>query len=215
MATKQNAQGMYYSQRPPLVIVAHYLSVTPLEGRGMNLGCGGATFKGWLNIDSEYPWHVDMLYDLTQGLSFLPEDCMSAVYSEHFMEHIPRRTALRLMRDCLRSLKPGGHIRIAMPDLDDLLKNYSLGASLPRDQKEFEDEFDGMFHTRCEWLNVAMRAWGHTYIYNFEDTKLLLEAAGFVDVTRKELNQSDVPMLANRETRPAEQSSLIVEALKP
>jgi predicted SAM-dependent methyltransferase len=207
--------GEYPSQRRPEVIIAHYLSVVPMEERGINLGCGGAVFKRWLNIDSEYPWHVDMLWDLTKGLPFLPEACISAVYSEHFMEHIPRKVALTLMRDCFRGLRSGGHIRIAMPDLDDMMKNYAAGAHLPHDDKEFEEEFGGMFHTRCEWFNVAMRAWGHTYVYNFEDAGLLLQAAGFVDVVRKELNDSDVPMLANRETRPAVQSSLILEARKP
>jgi predicted SAM-dependent methyltransferase len=202
------------SRRNPLFILAHYLAGTAEGQRGINLGCGPKTFPGWLNIDADFPWRVDLLWDLTLGLPFLPEGCMDAIYSEHFFEHIPRKSSLKLLKDSCHGLRRGGHVRIAIPDLDDMLENYRLGAHLPHDDKEFEDEFEGLFHTRGEWLNVAMRGWGHTYIYNFEDIALLLQAAGFVDVVRKELNQSDIPFLANRETRPAVQSSLIVEARK-
>jgi hypothetical protein len=38
---------------PPEQIAADYLKRIPAGQRGINLGCGGMTFKDWLNIDSE------------------------------------------------------------------------------------------------------------------------------------------------------------------
>src|SRR5580700_10732472 len=57
-------KGLYPSQGDPVRIMARYIETTPAHERGLNLGCGGATFPGWINIDGEYPWHVSILWDL-------------------------------------------------------------------------------------------------------------------------------------------------------
>ena len=61
------------AQRPPDVVVAEYLGRVPEGKRGINLGCGGMTFKDWLNIDQDQPWHLDIMCDLLKGLPFLHE----------------------------------------------------------------------------------------------------------------------------------------------
>jgi predicted SAM-dependent methyltransferase len=215
-ASRATPPGFYLSERDPAAIVNSYLERTPAGSRGINLGCGGATISGWLNIDTAQPWHLDILWDLNQGLPPIPAASFDTVYSEAFWEHISRPVAMRLLRDSLKCLRPGGHIRIAMPDLDDVIANYHGGGTIPSDEKgEFIEEFGPLLHTSGEWLNIAMRAWGHTYIYTFQDISLVLEAAGFIDVRREQLGSSSVSMLADRETRPVMESSLIVEARKP
>lgn len=199
----------------PRHVVELYLRDTPEGKRGLNFGCGGVTFKEWLNIDAEQPHHVDILWDLRQGIPFVPDGTFDAVYSEHFLEHIDRRSALQLARDCLRVLRGGGRIRVAMPDLDKLLRDYHEDNKYPEVHDEFAEFYGALFRTRGELLDIAMRAWGHTYLYNYEDAALLLRTAGFSNVNRVQLNQSDFPLLVNRESRPVEQSSLIVEACKP
>jgi predicted SAM-dependent methyltransferase len=207
--------GVYPSEGDPSRITARYIRDTPAGERGINLGSGGATIPGWINIDSVYPWHVTILWDLSGGLPFVPNESMNAVYSEHFMEHIPRLGGLNLMKEAYRILRPGGYVRIAMPCLDELISNYGGTPSLGPDTKnEFADLYGDLIQTKGEWLNVAMRAWGHMYIYNYEDIAIVLEQAGFKNVRREKLNQSSVPFLSNRETRPENQSSLIVEATK-
>ena len=52
-------------------------------------------------------------------------------------------------------------------------------------------------------------------MYNHEEIETLLRHVGFVSVERAVVRQSDVPLLHNRESRPAQESSLIVEAQKP
>jgi predicted SAM-dependent methyltransferase len=80
---------------------------------------------------------------------------------------------------------------------------------------QFVEFYGELFYTRGELLDIAMRAWGHTYLYNYEDLFLLLKAAGFTEIRRVALNTSDIPLLANRESRPVEQSGLIAEGYKP
>ena len=161
---------------------------------------------------------VDIAWDLTKGLPFLSSNQFDAIISEHFFEHIPRRAASDLIRECFRSLRGGGTIRIAMPCLDGLIEKYRGGAHFT-DQAQDTGEFgaaNGPLHcTRGEWLNVAMRSWNHTYIYNFEDLAVLLGNIGFSDVRRETHGHSGIGMLVGRETRPPEESDLIAEATKP
>lgn len=202
----------------PAQAAARYLRETPAGKRGLNLGCGGATFSDLLNIDGQSPELVDIIWDLTKRLPFLPSDQFDAIYSEHFLEHIERRAATDLLRDCFRILRRGGTIRIAMPCLDGLIEKYRNGAHFTdpmEDTGEFTETNGPLHFTRGEWLNVAMRSWNHTYIYNYEDLALLLQTVGFSDVRREAHNQSPLDLLAGRETRPADQSDLIVEATKP
>lgn len=200
-----------------LTTVHAYLAQTPVGQRGMNLGCGGQGFKGWLNIDRDHPYHVDLRWDLCEGLPFAPDASFDYVYSEHFLEHIPRRNAQELMRESFRSLKSGGHVRIAMPDLDKVINDYVMDNKHPGAHPEFSTYFGGdLFYTKGELLDIAMRQWGHTYLYNYEDLERVLLAAGFVDVHRiPVINTSAIPMLANRETRPPTQTCLIAEGRKP
>ena len=201
--------------RTPEETVADYLRDTPAGRRGINLGCGGMTFKDWLNIDSEYPQHCDIIRDLTKGLPFLPEGQFDAVFSEHFFEHINRKAAMMLLQDCFRALKPGGHLRIAIPDLDLLIFSYLQNAKDLATSETFREEYGAVFNTRCEFFNIATRGWGHTYMYNYEEIETLLRHVGFVAVERMVVRQSGVPLLRNRESRPAQELSLIVEGRKP
>src|SRR5258708_4379652 len=70
----------------PAEVAARYLRDTPSGRRGVNLGCGRATFSDLLNIDSQPHDSVNIVWDLTKGLPFLPSDQFDAVTSEHFFE---------------------------------------------------------------------------------------------------------------------------------
>ena len=201
---------------PPGEIAAEYLRRIPAGRRGINLGCGGMTFKDWLNIDESQPHHCDIMCDLTKGLPFLPEGQFDAVYSEHFLEHIPRNAAVDLLRDGYRALRSGGHVRIAVPGLEGWIGSYLSGAKDPVDASGHTRAACGdVFGTRCELFNLAIRGFGHTYMYDLEELGKVFTTVGFVDVRACGVGVSSIPLLDNRECRPAHESSLIAEARKP
>jgi predicted SAM-dependent methyltransferase len=203
------------AQRPPKVVVAEYLERVPAGKRGINLGCGGMTFKDWLNIDQDQPWHLDIMCDLMKGLPFLHESQFDAVFSEAFFEHVPRQAALNLLRDCHRALRPGGHVRISIPDLHKYVRAYNEGAVYPELRDAIIKEFGDFSGTRGELLNYLMRESGHVWIYTQEELAWLLRRAGFVDVRPCIVRESSIPLLHDREDRPEGQCSLIAEAKKP
>jgi predicted SAM-dependent methyltransferase len=198
----------------PEEITLQYLAKTPQGRRGINLGCGGMTFAEWLNIDFDQPHHADIVWDLTKGLPFLPDSEFDIVFSEAFLEHVTRRSAMAILNDSYRALRPGGHIRIAIPDLDLFIGCYVNNGKGPGTSEAFREEYGAAFNTRCEFFNMATRGWGHTYMYNREEIETLLRYVGFVDVKAVEIRHSEVPLLHDRENRPAEESSLITEARK-
>ena len=64
-----------------------------------------------------------VLWDLSRGIPF-PAQTFDCVYHCHVLEHIDREGAPGFIRECYRVLKPGGIIRIVVPDLEQLTRNY-------------------------------------------------------------------------------------------
>jgi SAM-dependent methyltransferase len=53
-----------------------------------------------------------------------PAQYFDAVYHAHLLEHLPRASALPFLRECHRVLKPGGILRIVVPDLEQIARLY-------------------------------------------------------------------------------------------
>jgi len=173
----------------------------------VHVGCGSIIFKGWVNVDLAPP--ADLLWDLRRGLPFAAA-CADAVYSEHFIEHIDYEAGAKVVAEMHRILKPGGIVRMATPDLDHLVERYTDKDW--RQQEWLEKPWYDFIQTRGMMLNVAMRWWGHRFLYNEEDLRRQLEAAGFQNVRRVAWGKSAMPHLANRETR--DDSRLILEGTR-
>lgn len=169
------------------------------------LGSGHAPIDGWINIDFEPP--ADVLVDLRFGIP-VADGAVQAIYSEHLVEHVTLEGAAQMYREWRRVIAPTGVVRIATPDLERLVTDY-------RDDWRSRHEWIhwpeyAFIDSPVRMINVAMRAWGHEYLYDFGELKLRLEEAGFSDVRRVDIGQSDDPTLRGLETRA--DSSLVVEA---
>ena len=64
-------------------------------------------------------------HDLTTGIPF-PDQCFEMVYHSHVLEHFSKATALPFLQECYRVLSPRGVIRIAVPDLEQIVRSYLL-----------------------------------------------------------------------------------------
>jgi SAM-dependent methyltransferase len=124
------------------------------DGRVMfNIGCGVRMHRDWNNVDfsylvrlrrhmglakwlhrfgvlSELRWNrvpliaPDVIvHDLRKGIP-APDDSVDVVYHSHVLEHIDRDIAPIFLRECLRVLRPGGILRVAVPDLEKYARDY-------------------------------------------------------------------------------------------
>lgn len=89
----------------------------------VNLGCGSRFHPFWKNFDIEPIDGKVVASDLRKPIP-LPGSCADVVYHSHLLEHLSKSEGSRLLADCYRILKPGGIIRIAVPDLEQLARLY-------------------------------------------------------------------------------------------
>lgn len=89
----------------------------------VNIACGNSYLKNWLNLDFS-PHSVDVKQANLLKILPINENYADVVYSSHFIEHIPREFISGFLAECFRITKPGGRIRLVLPDWEELCATY-------------------------------------------------------------------------------------------
>jgi ubiquinone/menaquinone biosynthesis C-methylase UbiE len=197
----------------------------------VNLGCGPNAPSGWLNVDgswnarlSNHPyfrkaletvgvidanqgaqWRVrPLVHDLTKPLPF-PSDSVSAIYASHVLEHLYRRDAQMLLLECRRVLKPGGLIRLVVPDVQAMVRDYlqrKNGHSTAAERAAAADGLNERLGYRAStapdgnFLFKFYSIWkdfhSHKWMYDGESLTHYVSLAGFQSVQRMEFLKSSI-----------------------
>jgi predicted SAM-dependent methyltransferase len=181
-----------------------FLGNSPLR---LHLGCGTVRLPGWVNIDVD--GGPDLQLDLRFGLPF-PDASVDLIHTEHMLEHMHLSDGRLLMGEAHRVLRPGGTMRIGVPDLEPIVRRYA--APDWREQPWIQSGDFDWIDSPVALINTAFRGWEHLYLYDETELRLRLEQAGFTDVRRVANRESTNPDLAGLETRP--ETDLIVEVVK-
>jgi predicted SAM-dependent methyltransferase len=91
--------------------------------RYLNLGCGKRYHAEWINVDIRPQGSGVIAHDLTKGVPMADDTC-DVVYHSNLLEHLRPLDARGLMNECFRVLKPGGILRVAVPDLEQICRMY-------------------------------------------------------------------------------------------
>jgi SAM-dependent methyltransferase len=86
--------------------------------------------------------------DLARGIPF-PDESFSVVYHSHLLEHFAKPVAGFFLKECHRILKPSGVIRVAVPDLEGIVRNYLVALENAR------AGVDGWDHN-YDWMMLEM-----------------------------------------------------------
>lgn len=89
----------------------------------MNIGCGTVYHSDWINLDVHPSGTHVRQWDVKEGLP-CGDGEVDACYASHVVEHLQPSDAEGLLRQCHRVLKKRGIIRIVVPDLEGLAREY-------------------------------------------------------------------------------------------
>ncbi|MGI8656901.1 MAG: class I SAM-dependent methyltransferase [Pyrinomonadaceae bacterium] len=76
------------------------------------IGANGTQQPGWRSLEKN---ELDIRSG-KQWLDSFPVNSLDAILAEHVFEHLTALEAYAALRNCYRHLKPGGYLRIAVPD---------------------------------------------------------------------------------------------------
>lgn len=161
--------------------------VLPTAPIKLNVGGGQVKIPGYTNIDIEDGIRMDRLP--------YPDESVDEVYASHVLEHVPHWENASTLREWKRVLKPGGVLKIAVPDIG-------------RIQREVADVNRTPTHMMDDWLfggHVTEHDVHHQH-FTEQKLRLVMTKAGFRNVRPFE------PFVADCSLSPV---SLNLEAHKP
>lgn len=123
----------------------------------LNLGCGNRYHKTWTNVDFFADSDYVIAHNLLRGIPY-PDSTFEVVYHSHVLEHFSRPHAVEFTKECWRVLKPGGIIRIAVPDLESIIHEYQKWLDLAqKGDKAAQANYDWIM---LELYDQAVRNYG-------------------------------------------------------
>mgnify|MGYP001570520095 CR=1 FL=1 len=186
----------------------------------LNLGCGGRFRDGWVNVNFASTGLGVIAADLGKGIPF-PDQSFDVIYHSHLLEHFPKAHAPVFLKDCLRVLRPGGVIRIAVPDLEAIARNYLLALEKARSGIEGWDlNYDWMLLEMYDQV-VRNQPGGEMARYLFNETipneQFVLERCGMevkrlIELGRERKTPSDCSSLGKRDSWPKRTYRLICDS---
>jgi SAM-dependent methyltransferase len=176
--------------------------------RRMNWGCGEHPEPGWINSDIKAAPGIDISCDIRKGLP-LADASLDYVASIHALPEIPFGDLVGVLGELRRVLKPGGVLRLALPDLD---KGIDAYLNNDRDYFLIPDEeaatIGGKLVTQLLWYGYSKSLFTHDF------TEELLRDAGYSAVLACSFREtkSGFPEIVELDSR--ERESFFVEAVK-
>jgi predicted SAM-dependent methyltransferase len=176
--------------------------------RRLHWGCGRRAAPGWTNSDRLVGPGIDATADIREGLPF-PSGHFDYAVSIHALQEIPYPDVVPALGELRRVLRPGGVLRLGLPDLERALDAYV------RQEAGYFRVPDAEVTSLGGKLSLHITWYGHSRtLFTADFAAELLGRAGFVDVTRCAYRQtaSGWPEIVALDNRPAE--TFFVEATR-
>jgi SAM-dependent methyltransferase len=162
---------------------------------------------GWINCDLRPHGGLDFCSDLCRGLPIASNslDCIAAI---HVLQDLAWTEIPRVLDELHRVLKPGGVLRLAVPDLDKAIRAYLDGDAAYFYVPDRDAQSIGAkLITQIIWYGSVRTP------CTFDFLAESLGRADFRGIARRGFGVSAIDGLAALDNR--ERESLFVEAVKP
>jgi SAM-dependent methyltransferase len=171
----------------------------------LNWGCEHPE-PGWINVDVKSGPGIDISCDIREGIP-LDDGSIDYIVSVHALPEIPYPDLVPAMAELRRILKPGGTLRLALPDLAKSILAYQSGNQdhflIPNEDAR---TLGGKFVTYLTWYGYSRS------LFTTDSIEELLFKAGFTSVVScaYRTTASGIPEIVELDNR--EHESLFVEA---
>jgi len=141
------------------------------EGIKLHIGCGTRNLPGWKHFDiRKIDEHIDFV-GAADDLSRFADNSIGEIYACHILEHFGRHQTNSVLVEWTRVLVRGGVLRIAVPDFEAIVAEYS-------ENKKISSVLGLLYGGQDYEYNY------HYVGFDFEDLKTRLEACGLTQVER-------------------------------
>lgn len=209
----------------------------------LNIGCGTAPTSGWFNYDgSPAVWLAarplllrllraarlidggnmefakfsrarDVRYaDATTRIPHA-DRAVDVIYSSHMVEHLDRREARRFLAECRRVLKPGGRLRIVVPDLRITVNDYVAKGNADVFLDQLQLALDKPHGVLGHLRHILVGDRNHHWLYDGHSVSRLLADNGFEQVTLLQPGETGIDEPGNLDLFERAGESAYVEAV--
>ncbi len=148
----------------------------------LHLGCGKRYIPGFLHIDLDDSPHINYRCGIDK-LPMFADDTVDLIYCCHAFQYFDRNQGHEVLGEWRRVLKPGGILRLAVPDYEVLVHVYQSSGDL----RQILGPLFGRMHVHTLEGN---RVFYHRTTYDFLSLEQALTEAGFHSVRRYDWRQT-------------------------
>lgn len=153
-------------------------------------------YRNWLNSDITNPVGCEgglysIYMDLTEDFP-IPDNSFDYILSQQGIEHFTYNCAAKILRECLRVLKPRGRVRIETPNLDYFIHQYrAKDRTVPAAIHQFAKELDAP-PSHLTSLNSIFLQFGHKYVFDIQTLSELCRECGFAHVHEVHMRETEI-----------------------
>lgn len=153
------------------------------KGVFVNLGCGMTQHPKFINVDGFPHPHVHYVHRI-DSLPMFAVNSVDLIYASHCLEHFNYRYIDEVLSEWSRVIKPGGMLRLSVPDFDKLVDIYNVTGN----PDDIVEQVMGGQENRYNF---------HYVLFNKNNLTRRLIQAGFADIHEWEPGSNDLTTFAD------------------
>jgi len=209
----------------------------------LHLGCGKAPIQGAINIDNSFSLLLSrfkLFYLLLKKTRFLSKEnielidfyrrnkikygnalrlkyadnSIDIIYTSHMLEHLKKEELEAFLQTAIRILKPGGILRIVIPDMRRIINDYSSDGDMDKliERSMLVNNYGNSLKAKLKYIMFGWR--GHQWMYDEASFLKLLRNFNFQEIIVLEPGETHINDTTNINLYEKSGESIYFECIK-